>query len=275
MDAQVFSVFAQELVKEAVTVDDLYRGVSSAKNVDLNPGWLAKSMTRLGIGSSASSKPTSRQWISIMEGSPKVDELRISVNQLRDQLSASPSKAVRDQAKFLRDPDPRWLYSKIPKFFRSKAGEIKIDPERINTNVSILAGKPKLQTPEAKKAVTAMVASHELAERRVHPRDIREFSTHLAPEVLLKERNALARLEGPGAREAADTMAAFRERSGEAQYMRNLLTHAYGPRAAQFLEGDQKVPKAMIRNLRRRLWAREIKLYELPKIQELTGRASS
>lgn len=265
MDAQVFSVFAQELVKEAVTVDDLYRGVSSAKNVDLNPGWLAKSMERLRIGSSASSKPTSRQAISILERSPDVAKLRSTVNELRDQLSASPSKAVRDQAKFFRDPDPRWFYSKIPKFI-TQAGKIKIDPKRINTNLSAAAGRPKLQTPEAQKALTSLTASHELAERRIHPRDVRPFSTHLAPEVLLKERNAIARLEGPGAREAADMMTAVRERSGEAQHMRNLLTNAYGPRAAQFLEGDQKVPKAMLRNFRRRLRTGEIDLGDLPKI---------
>lgn len=295
MDAQVFSVFAQELVKEAVTVENLYRGVSSAKNVDLNPGWLAKREVRQAGGGMM--RPTSRQAVPVWKQSPERAKLVTGLNQLHKQLKASPIKAVSDRADLVYKAEPKSLYSGIPKFIESRiAGKIKVDPEIVNTNIPASAGKPKLQTPEAQKALTALVASHELAERRVHPKNIRKFNGHLAPEVLLKERNAIARLEGPGAREAADTMAAVRERSGEAQHMRNLLTNAYGPRAAQFLEGDQKVPKAMLRNLRRRLRTGEVSVRNSnpkfmsrgtptfedvnfddlpPEIQKLTGRANS
>lgn len=242
MDAQVFSVFAQELVKEAVTVEDLYRGVSSAKNVNLKGGPITSFLTR----SSAVTFPTTRQTKIVAR-----DIVSDSIDNVYRRMRDSPIKAVRDQARtVLRYEKPIMDNMKLSRMpFR---GKIIVNPRGVNTDLATWAKKPKLQTPEAQKALTSLVASHELAERGVDPKNIQRFSSHFAPEVLLKERNAIARLEGPGAREAVDMMAAARERTGEAQQMRNLLTNAYGPRAVQFLEGNEKVPKAMLRNLRRR-----------------------
>jgi hypothetical protein len=242
MDSQMFSFFVQELVKEAVTVDDLYRGTTSAKNVNLD---LApedrRSVRQQGGGVSIA---TDRQLKPALEQyAPNV-----TTNKMQDMLRRAPVKALRDQADKL--DVLKHTPSSIPKQLR---GIIAIDPDTVNTVVPALAGRPKLQSPYAQRALTALSTSHELAERRIAPRDIRRFQSHLAPEVLLKERNAIARLEGPGAREAADLLAAAREQTGEAQHMRNLLTNAYGPRAQQFLEGDQKVPKALLRGLRRKL----------------------
>lgn len=244
MDAQVFAVFVQELVKEAVTVDDLYQGVSSAKNVDLDPAWLDRPTVNqrggaMGVG-------TSRQLRPLLDQDPT----NVGLNKLQDLMRRAPLQAIRDRASNL--DNLKTTPSSIPDNVR---GRIFVNPEGVNTVIPALAGKPKLQTPEAQKALTALATSHELAERGVAPKNVRRFNSHLAPEVLLKERNAIARLEGPGAQEAADLLASLRSETGEAQHMRNLLTRTYGPRAAQFLEGDQKVPKAMLRSLRRQLQA--------------------
>jgi hypothetical protein len=242
MDSQMFSFFVQELVKEAVTVDDLYRGTTSAKNVNLNPA-LSDRPTINQLGG-AVSVATDRQI------KPALDQHTPNVvtNKIQDLLRRAPVEAVRDQADKL--DALKQTPSNVPKHLR---GSIFVDPDAVGTVLPAIAGRSKLQSPDAQRALTALTASHELAERRVAPRDIRRFQSHLAPEVLLKERNAIARLEGSGAREAADLLAAAREQTGEAQHMRNLLTSAYGPRAQQFLEGDQKVPKALLRGLRRKL----------------------
>lgn len=258
MDAQVFSVFAQELIKEAVTVEDLYRGVSSAKNVDLDPGWLDKPILNQQGGAMAIG--TSRQLRPALAQAPQ----NVSIDKLQNFLKRAPLQAVKDQAAKL--DNLKATSAGIPEHVR---GKILINPEGINTILPAISGRPKLQAPEAQKALTALTASHELAERRVNPKNIQRFQSHLAPEVLLKERNALARLEGPGAREAVGVLAAAREQTGEAQQMRNLLTNAYGPRASQFLEGDQKVPKAMLRNLRRRLQANPALLDEADPVKSM------
>lgn len=140
--------------------------------------------------------------------------------------------------------------------------------------VASLAGKPtsfsspwlKYNSPidvattnnrfESAMARTGVFASHELAERSVHPRNIHPFYSHLSPEVLLKERNTVARLTGPGSENTKNVMNQARGSSGEAQHLKNLMTSAFkDPRAAQFLEGNEKVPKAMRKALNRRLAA--------------------
>lgn len=242
MDSQMFSFFVQELVKEAVTVDDLYRGTTSAKNVHLTLSPEDRRPIRQKGGAIA--VPTNRQ----LKPALKQDAFNVYIGELQDFARRMPVQAIRDQVGILETM--KKTPSSVPKHLR---GIVAIDPDTVNTVVPALAGRSKLQSPDAQRALTALAAAHELAERRVAPRDVRRIQTHLAPEALLKERNAIARLEGPGAREAADLMAAAREQTGEAQHMRNLLTGAYGPRAQQFLEGDQKVPKALLRGLRRKL----------------------
>lgn len=124
---------------------------------------------------------------------------------------------------------------------------------KYNDPMDFAATKKKF---EADVARTGVFASHELAERSVHPRNIHPFYSHLSPEVLLKERNTVARLTGPGSENAKNFMGRLRDRSGEAQHLKNLMTSAFNdPRAAQFLEGSEKVPKAMRKALNRRLAA--------------------
>lgn len=243
---QVFSFFADELVnefvKEAVTVDDLYRGTTSAKNVNITPNISdAAALNQLG---GAASVATGRQL------GPALEQFRpnIEMAKVQDLMRRVPLKAMQVGADSLEVHK-----TKPSDVARSARGSILINPSAVQKIIPAVAGTSELTTPEAQRALTALTASHELAERRVAPKNIRRFNSHLAPEVLLKERNAIARLEGPGGREAAELLAKTRESTGEAQHMRNLLTRAYGPRAAQFLEGNEKVPKAMLRGLRRKL----------------------
>jgi hypothetical protein len=135
---------------------------------------------------------------------------------------------------------------------KSMVGAIEVQPDTVNKFFPGVTGRT-LSSPEARRGLTALTAAHELAERRVAPKDIKRVHNHLSPDVLMKERNAIARLEGPGADEAREAIAKFRESSGEADHMKRLLTRAYGPRAAQFLEGDQKVSKAMRKGLLRKM----------------------
>lgn len=249
MDAQVFSAFVQEFVKEAVTVDDLHRGVFSAKKVLLATPDM-KGFDRYVSASSRLTTPQLRAYV-------RTDPANIRIDNAQKVLRQQSSPILRAHADRLEKGKVKM--DSVPV---EERGEIRVNPKVMNVVTPVVAGRPPLRTPESQKALTALNVSHELAERAVHPRDMIRFSSHAAPEVLLKERNAIARLEGPGAREAADMLAAAREQTGEAQHMRNLLTRTYGPRAAQFLEGDQKVPKAMLRNLRRRLQKNPALLHE-------------
>lgn len=257
MDSQVFSFFVEELTKEAVTVDDLYRGTTSAKNVNINPlAFEAAQVNQMGGGLSM---PTNRQM------NPALAQLKSNVEatKVQDFMRRIPLKSMQAGADSLE------LIKTTPSDIgKDVRGSIIISPSGVQKALPAIAGTSELSTPEAQKALVALTASHELAERRVAPKNIRRFQSHLAPEVLLKERNAIARLEGPGGREAADLMTKVRESTGEAQHMRNLLTRAYGPRAAQFLEGNEKVPKSMLRGLRR-------KLREDPSILEQADPAKS
>lgn len=242
MNSQVFSFFVKELTKEAVTVDDLYRGTTSAKNVNITP--LATEAAQVNQMGGGLAMPTGRQI------NPALEQLdrNVQATKVQDFMRRIPLKSMQagaDNLELLKVKP-----SDVPKNLR---GAIVISPSGVQKALPAIAGTSELATPEAQRALTALVASHELAERRVAPKNIRRFQSHLAPEVLLKERNAIARLEGPGGREAAEVLAKARESTGEAQHMRNLLTRAYGPRAAQFLEGNEKVPKSMLRGLRRKL----------------------
>lgn len=230
-------------VKEAVTVDELYRKTTSAPGVDINPQFLDRAITNAQGG--AVTGPTRRQMPEAFGQMPSTVGLR----KLRSVADRIPHPAARKFSKNLES------LAVAPRIRKEDGGKIMVNPEAIQKIMPVYSGARELASPEAQRGLTGLVTSHELAERRVAPRDIRRFRSHFAPEVLLKERNAIARLEGPGGREAAEMLAKVRESTGEAQYMRNLLTRAYGPRAAQFLEGNEKVPKALLRGLRKKLRA--------------------
>jgi hypothetical protein len=102
-------------------------------------------------------------------------------------------------------------------------------------------------TPETKKQLQDVATLHEQFERAVSPKDVSllGYFSHLSPEVLLKERNLLARLHGKGAHEIKSTLGAARELREYPALRRDFQYAFEDPRAAQFLEGSQKVPKAM------------------------------
>ena len=241
MDSILYSFFVQDMTKEAVTVDDLYRKTTTAPGVDINPEFLSRATANAQGG--ALIVPTKRQMPEAFAQTPTA----IGVRKLRSMIDRIPHSAAR---KFSKDLEP---FTEAPRMRKQDGGKILVNPEAVQKIAPAVSGAREVVSPEAQRGLTGLATSHELAERRVAPKDIRRFQSHLAPEVLLKERNAIARLEGPGAREARDILTALREQTGEAQHMRNLLTRAYGPRAQQFLEGDQKVPKAILKGLRRKL----------------------
>lgn len=242
--------------KEAVTVEDLYRKTTSAPNVHITSD----------KSDIAHALPTRGQYLHKARTSPKAKRLKSMSEAYLNTVGALPG-GVGDELRrqynttfakqLTSDPRPA-----------AEVGKISINP----TNVSNLFGRmgtqmgSQMPSPDGQRALTGLTLSHELAERRTAPRDFGEFRSHASPDVLLKERNALARIEGPGAAEAKELISKVRESSGETDHIRRLLTTTYGDRAAQFLEGDQKVSKAMRKNLLR-------KLRENPKLIEETASA--
>lgn len=233
------------LTKEAVTVDDLYRGTTSANNVKF---------TSLPPSSPAITFPTRRQMPNAIAQTPLVKGIDAPMTAIRKSrlIPGAAKKKALESLQAAQDNQKRQMRGELA--FAPKGG-IRINPDKLPATIAALSDTQPVTSTRGTRALAALAASHELAERRVRPKDIVRFRSHFAPEVLLKERNALARLEGPGAEEAVRSLTAAREATGEAQQMRNLLTNVYGDRAAQFLEGNEKVPKAMLRNLRRRLRA--------------------
>jgi hypothetical protein len=233
-------------VKEAIDADELMNKVRNANNVMIGPQ-MPQQM--------AATIPTRRQYPAMMKQDEGVRQLREMQGRISEMENSPVFQRIGQRfpktregvttVKRLTDLSLQMRTQAPPK---ELAGRILIDPKRL----ARAFGGGKL-SPEGERALTGVITSHELAERRVRPEHIQALESHAAPEVLLKERNAVARLTGAGADEARKAMTELRYGTGEADWMRNLLTDQYGPRAAQFLEGEEKVPKAILRNLRRRI----------------------
>ena len=133
-------------------------------------------------------------------------------------------------------------------------GTTLVHPE-INARVAraMTGGAPL--SPQGQSAYTGVSAAHEIAERRVHPRNVvGGFYSHVSPDVLLQEHNTLSRLTGPGADEARNMGRAMRMGTGETPHLKNMLTTAFNdPRAAGYLAEGEKVPKAMRKALLRKI----------------------
>ena len=234
------------LVKEAVDAEELMDKVRKANKVNIGA---------LGPQLMANTMPTQRQYPIMVEQDAQTRQLKKTVDKL-DQVQKSPlfQKVNQRYPKAgetvtgLKKGTEMVLQARRAVPDKDTAGQIFIDPKLIGRSIG--GGK---MSPEGQRALTGVVTSHELAERKVRPSNIKVLQSHLSPEVLLKERNAVARLTGAGADEARKAITDMRYGTAEADWMRNLLTDQYGPRAAQFLEGDEKVPKAMLRNLRRKI----------------------
>jgi hypothetical protein len=233
-------------VKEAIDADELMNKVRNANNVMIGPQ-MPQQM--------AMTIPTRRQYPHLLSQDRQTRQMQQEIDQIGQMENSPVFQRINQRfpkagegvttVKQQKELALRMRKQVPPK---SVAGSILIDPKRIARGF----GGGKL-SPEGERALTGVITSHELAERRVRPEHIQALESHMAPEVLLKERNAVARLTGAGADEARKAMTELRYGTGEADWMRNLLTDQYGPRAAQFLEGEEKVPKAILRNLRRRI----------------------
>lgn len=136
-----------------------------------------------------------------------------------------------------------------------QAGNVFVAPGIADRNFSRVARTEGSKRSAERGAIGGLVGSHELSERAVKAKDVNPLFSHIAPEVLMKEHNTLSRLTGPGADYARKTMRTARENTGEAKTMKNLVTRSYGERGAQFLQEGEKIPKAMRKDLNRKLKA--------------------
>lgn len=241
--------YVRELEKLAVDAASLLRSVTKAKNVHV-----AKNPAALGRGGAQaipSAAAASRAVDSFL--APKVRAVK-RVQGVADRVPKvgglrSRAQSIAREARNSVDLEAR----SMKRSTRANAGRIDIDPQGVDAALSMMSGVGGTKTTAGRKALTGVVASHDLAERAVKKRDVAPFSSHLSPEVLLKEHNTLSRLTGEGADEARKVMRNVRRRSGESEHMRNLVVQQYGPRAAQFFDEGEKIPKAMRKDLLRRL----------------------
>lgn len=98
---------------------------------------------------------------------------------------------------------------------------------------------------EAKRPLAYFQGHHEGFERGVKPREEAYGFGHRSPTVLMNESNMINRATGPGAEEAAGVVRHIRNVSGDGAALQAGMVKQYGPRATQFLEPGNKVPKAM------------------------------
>jgi hypothetical protein len=133
------------------------------------------------------------------------------------------------------------------------AGRINLAPSTLHRVIPAMAQMREPANKAERHALTGLLGVHELHERNQPARHVVPVYSHLHPEVLLKEHNAVSTLSGPGADYAREVLRKARHQTGEHQHMRNLLQHAFGERAGQFLREGEKVPKAMMRALRKKL----------------------
>lgn len=92
------------------------------------------------------------------------------------------------------------------------------------------------------KNLEAFVHLHEAAERAATSRPI-PASLHTSPEVLIKDKNLLARLTGRGSGGVKRSIGELRQ--PEFDFLQQQMTKAFGPEAQKFFEPGAKIPKAM------------------------------
>lgn len=111
-----------------------------------------------------------------------------------------------------------------------------------------LAGTKEM-SGAGKKALNLVGIAHEAAERTTPQRFIAPFSSHMSPDVLVREHNILSTLKGEGAGEARKYMRGLRDLTGETGAMKEIFNKRFGDRGAEFLQEGKKVPKAMRKRL--------------------------
>lgn len=238
--------FWDELEKIAVSIDDLYRSASKAKNVFIGDvpetvqGGGAITVPKRDVALEVIDRRAApvregfskvRSGLSeILPGSRLMGALRENLVGRLDNAEGAYNKMILSQKRDVR-----------------KKGVIAVNPT--------LSGKIFGVPDSSSRGLTASLLAHELYERGVKKKNLNLLYSHLAPEVLLKEHNLLSRLTGDGSDEVRSAFRKVRQTTGEAPHMKALLTSVYGPRAAQFTEEGAKIPMSMVRDLQKKLQA--------------------
>lgn len=229
MQYELFSAFSKELEKIAVDTTTLAArttGPGQVRNITGHLGGNAQAFSNLLRTGGAMTIPKS-QHLSALKTAPVVGSGPITSKTVTPAVVAHSA---------------------------NYGGSTMVHPEIAARMSTALTGMPHLG-PEGQTAHTGVTAAHEIAERRIRPRNVvGGFYSHLSPDVLLQEHNTLSRLTGPGAAEARNVIRSQRALSGEAPHLQNMVTTAFNdPRAASFLAEGEKVPKAMRKALLRKI----------------------
>ena len=252
MNTTLLNGFTDELEKISVDTRVLLRNVRKAKNVSIGR-MLDNPMSMMG-GGGVTTSPSRKATNALVK--KKIDETVAKVT--KDSFRDAPAKkriAANQLASMSRKITKKpadWVGGKQwSQGGKANAGKIQVSPEMAGNTFATLARKRGPRRMAERGAMGATVAAHELFERG--SKKIAPVFSHLHPEVLLKEHNLVSRLTGPGSKYTRSVMRGARKRSGEDKFVRQLLTEAYGPRAAQFTREGAKIPKAMRKNLRKKI----------------------
>jgi len=252
MNTTLLNAFTDELEKISVDTRVLLRNVRKAKNVSIGR-MLDNPMSMMG-GGGVTTSPSRKATNALVK--KKIDETVAKVT--KDSFRDAPAKkriAANQLASMSRKITKKpadWVGGKQwSQGGKANAGKIQVSPEMAGNTFATLARKRGPRRMAERGAMGATVAAHELFERG--SKKIAPVFSHLHPEVLLKEHNLVSRLTGPGSKYTRSVMRGARKRSGEDKFVRQLLTEAYGPRAAQFTREGAKIPKAMRKNLRKKI----------------------
>lgn len=152
---------------------------------------------------------------------------------------------------FQKVPPPDFLGKLIPKQIADRVTQLHSTPGRIVASPASdfgSLGAKLIKRPVGIRSARAFrnaTVVHEGFERSVKTPDWSSMG-HLSPEVLLKEHNLLSKLTGPGSKTTRDAMRKMRSAGGETKRLEGQFMDAFqDPRALQFLQEGNKVPKAM------------------------------
>ena len=157
-------------------------------------------------------------------------------------LGKPDTAAVRAQFRAAKSQPGMMPVPRKVQIVRSKGGVAKM--------LEPVTGK---LSPEGRKAFDIAMGHHEGFERAALRGPVRFGYGHMNPSVLAKEHNLLAAMEGPGAAEARAALQGLRGSQGDAAALSQSLEKMFGPRAAVEFGAGAKIPKAMRRQLERRV----------------------
>lgn len=172
-------------------------------------------------------------------------------------FSAVPSESSLSPTSMMKHVEDS--YSMIPKNLQGQILMPKGGPYRAAMKNPDLEGAVPRMSGEGQGAFNTMVNMHEGFERAVPKGYAGRVTSHLSPDVLMKEHNMLATATGPGAAEARAGMQQMRSAIGEPEMMDSLMQQYYGPRAAFTFGEGNKLPKALRRDFSKKFEANQIR----------------